>query len=256
MLIGYSMPAVTNVALSAGTWLTADAGAACVDGKPARRARYSAAGAATITLTLAAAVPIRVAAMLGLRGVAAGTAVSVTAASGTVNGTVQAFADGSFGCWFVLPEGAAGNSVAFQIGAGGTIDVGELVAMPAVDVAHESDWTDAVVDPSLSVLTLGAQRATVPRKAYRTFDGVLSADGVSPVRGGGLANGMDWEQLRTALLADARCVGIPRWQLPSGAVDAVALHRSALYATGRISGIAHLGGDFYSGAIALQEVPA
>lgn len=59
------MPSVTSVSITGGAWLTADGGAACCDGKPARKARLSwsagntTSSYVTITINFATASPPR-----------------------------------------------------------------------------------------------------------------------------------------------------------------------------------------------------
>lgn len=260
MLIGYSMPAVTGLALAGAAWLTADEGAACTDGKPARRARVN--GTPVFTLTFGAAFVPRVIAVLGLVGVAAGSTITATTgASGALGGNsataaaVQ-FADGSIGAWIVTGGTVSTATVKIAIGATGVIDIGELVAMPAVEIDIESNWTDEPVDPSLSNLSLAAQPSTVRRQAYRRLECLMTPDGVAKARAGGLANGMDWSRLRVAMFADGRVVGIPRWLTPAGAIDTAELHQTAIYGTARMGGTGHLGGDYYGASLAFQEVPS
>lgn len=288
MLIGYSMPAVTAIALSGGAgyaWLTSDNGSACYDGKPARRARLRWRNDAvpaighTLSITLdIASTPLRVVAALGLKNVPAGAKVEVYGkraadAGNTYNfggsniGTVVKLADGSFAAWFVLPATAtAVEKIEFRFfnDAAGvtwatavtTVDIGELVAMPAVDVDIEPEWAVEPVDPSQSSLSLAAQPSTVRRQAYRRLECSITPDGVAKARAGGLANGMDWSRLQVAMFGDARVVGIPRLLTPAGTVDTAELHRTALYGTARIGATGHLGGDYYAASATFQEVPA
>ena len=288
MLIGYSMPAVSAIALSGGAgyaWLTSDNGSACYDGKPARRARLRWRNDAvpaighTLSITLdIASTPLRVVAALGLKNVPAGAKVEVygkrAADAGTTynfgggnTGTVQLFADGTAGLWFVLPAAAtAVTKIEFRLfndNAGATwaipattLDIGELVAMPAVEIDHEPNWTDEPVDPSLSNLSLAAQPSTVRRQAYRRLECSMTPDGVAKARAGGLANGMDWSRLRVAMFADGRVVGIVRWLTSAGAIDTAELHQTAIYGTARMGGTSHLGGNYYGASVAFQEVPA
>lgn len=290
MLIGYSMPSVTAIALGGGAgtaWMTTDGGAACHDGKPARRARFrwrddgapAIAHTVSITLTWAIATQVRVVAVLGLKNVPAGVKVEIygkrPADAGTTYdftggnaGTVVQLVDGSFAAWFVLPAAVEPvQKVEFRFYndlAGATwataatlVDAGELVAMPAVDIPHESDWNDEPVDPTDSAtLTNSAQPTSVRRQAYRRINATLTAGSAAEVRGAALANGMDWERVRAALLGDQRCCCIPRWATTAGAVDVAALHRTALYGTGRIGAIEHLGGDHYGATTGFQEAPA
>lgn len=262
MLVAYVAPTVSNIAISGASWLTADAGAACVDGKPARRSRINSAGAAQITLTHAAAFKPRVIAVLGLRGVAAGAIISATTGAGAALGgnsasqPVVRFADGTFGAWIVTAGTVSTATVRVTIAAAGAIDIGELVALPAVEVAAQPDWVDELVDPTETRLSLGAQPLSTPRQSYRRLAANLTSAAVGEVRGGGLADGMDWDHLRAALAGDRPCAAATRYQDGAGAVDAVALNRSACFGTGRLGPTAHLGGDWYGAAFSLTEAPA
>lgn len=262
MLIAYAAPAVTEVAIAGGAWLTADAGAACVDGKPARRSRLNSAGVAQITLTHAAAFKPRVIAILGLRGVAPGAIITATTGAGGALGgnsasqPVVRFADGTLGAWIVTSGAVSTDVVRVTIGAAGVIDVGEMVALPAVEVAAQPDWVDELVDPTETRLSLGAQPLSTPRQSYRRIAANLTTAAVGEARGGALADGMDWDHLRVALSGDRPCAAATRYLDGAGAVDPTALHRSACYGTGRLGPTAHLGGDWYGAAFALTEAPA
>lgn len=285
MLLAYSMPLPSAVALSGNagsSWLTADAGAACYDGKPARKSRLcwcsdvvpDTADYVQVDLTIAS-TPLRVCAILGLTGVPAGAVVHVYgkrpadgAATWNFGGdntaTVVQFADGTFGAWFVLPAAAAAvtkigfrfyNDVAGDTWATAAtaIDIGELVAMPAVDVPIDKGWTQQLVDPSTRATTRFSAPATNVRVPYRVLGCVFSQSpaGEAPVRFGGLANGMDWEKLAAAFAGDARCAAIPRW------ADSARIHATAQYGicTG-IGATQHISGPFWRKEMTFQEVPA
>ncbi|RPE81854.1 hypothetical protein EDC50_1056 [Vulcaniibacterium tengchongense] len=148
------------------------------------------------------------------------------------------------------------TDVMFTISGGGVIDIGELVAMPAVEIDIEPNWVVDDIDPTESRRTLASQVSSVRRQAYRRFEAALSADAVAKVRAGGLANGADWGIVRAALLGDRRGAVIPRWKHPDGGIDAAELNRTAIYGIGRLAKVRHLGGDQYGSDIAFEEVPA
>lgn len=288
MLLAYSMPAVTAAALSgsAGSAWLVDGAAACYDGNPARKARlqWASAGAPAITdyvqveLTVAS-TSMRVCAILGLSNVPVGTVVRVYGkrpADGSVSwdfggqneATVVQFADGTFGAWFVLPDGAAAvTKVGFRFynnaagvtwaTAATTIDIGELVAMPAVEMLLDRNW--AFLAPgtsSRSSRTRASQIARAVGVDYRRLALPLDPAPITEVRGGGLANGMDWHRLRGAFAGLAAVVAIPRG-LYNGVVDLGEVNATALY--GVVAGqgdIAHAGGDQYTWSLTVEEVPA
>ena len=283
MLIGHSMPPVTAcnfIGSGAGNaWLTADGYAALFDGKPARAARMrwrndaapSIAHAVIVSMTFASAFKPRIVALLGLT-CGAGVKVEIRNADATPLGgtsltsrTVQ-FADGSVGVWVVLDGTVSTSGLQLHIfndrnGApwatsATALDIGEVVAMPAVDVEIQRDWTDELVDPTQSAMTRGAQVVSSRRQAYRRLEVALTAESAARVRAGGLEGGMDWHRLRAALLGDRRMVAIPRWRTPGGAVDGAEINRTALYGVARMGAAGHLGGDFYGTSMAVQEVPA
>ncbi len=279
------MPAVTAAALggaAGAAWLTADGAAACYDGKPARKARlqWAAAGAPTITdyvqvdLTIAA-TSLRVCAILGLTSVPAGAVVHVYGKragdagvtwdfGGQNQATVVQFADGTYGAWFVLPAGAAAvTKVGFRFYnnvAGATwataatsIDIGELVAMPAVEVLIDKGWTQQLVDPSIRSATRSSTPVANVRTPYRVLGCTFSPSpsGEAVVRFGGLANSMDWDKLAAALAGDARCIVMPRW------ADTARINATAQY--GICSGIGptqHVSGPFWRKEMTFQEIPA
>lgn len=248
MLIGYSMPAVNAVNLSAGSaWLTADNGSALFDGKPARATRLArSSGSPTINVTLASAIVVRVVGLLGLN-LSEGVVVSV----GATSATTRLLADGTVACWLLLPVAAATAAVSVVITtAQATVQIGELVIMPAVEVPLGSDWSVERIDPSESILSVASQVGTNPRQPYRRLTANVSIDSAAAARGGGLANGMDWDRLGAALTQDKRCVAIPR------TTDAAEVARTAIYGTGRLGQIQHLGGDYYGTSLMVAESPA
>lgn len=290
MLIGYSMPAVSAIALSGGAgyaWLTSDNGSACYDGKPARRARLRWRNDAvpaighTLSITLdIASTPLRVVAALGLKNVPAGAKVEVygkrAADAGTTynfggsnTGTVVKLADGSFAAWFVLPATAtAVEKIEFRIfndvagvtwaTAATTVDVGELVAMPAVDIKIDAGWSQPFVDPTQTSSTRGSQVTAVPLTAYRELAGTFSLSAETTVRYAALANSMDWDRLAIALSGARRCVAIPRWETVggNGVVSSSKLNAHAMYGVAtEIGDSAHVRGPWWQKAMKFREIP-
>lgn len=286
MLIGYHVPAQPTVAIYApgGGWLTADGGSACVDAKPARRARFAwrtnapaLADFCSLYVDYTQTFVPRVGCLLGLRGVPDGVltqAVGVQPGGATYilggNGAGQRtvrFPDGTVGLFWVF--GAAELAISdFELrfyndrngatwaNAATIVDVGEVAVMPAAEVEHQRDWSVELIDPSETSFSRGAQPGTSQRQAYRRMSCSLTADAVAAVRAGGLANGMDWEQLGRAMLGDRRVIAIPRWRTPAGAIAVSEVQRTALYGLGRLTTTGHLGGDYYGASAVFQEVPA
>jgi hypothetical protein len=286
MLIGYHVPASPTVGIYApgSGWLTADGGSACVDGKPARRARFgwrtnapALADFCALYVDFTQAFVPRVGCVLGLQGVPEGVrleAVGITpgganfilGGNGGTQRTVR-FADGTIGVFWVF--GAAEAAISdFELriyndrngvtwaNAATQVDVGEVAVMPAVDVEHQSDWAVELVDPSTTSFSRGAQPGTSQRQAYRRMTCSLAAQNVAVVRAGGLANGMDWDQLAHVMVGDRRAIAIPRWRTPAGAVAVAEVQRTSLYGLGRLTTTGHLGGDYYGATAVFQEVPA
>lgn len=288
MKIGYSMPKPSAIALSGGAgtaWLTSDAGAACFDGKPARRARFKwrddAAPAIAHTVSIAldiVSTKVGIVGALGLRGVPAGTRLEIygkrPADAGTTydfggqnTGLVLQFADGTFGAWFLLPDAAeAVTRVEFRIfnDTGGatwataatTVDVGELVAMPVLHIDIDAGWAQPRMDPSQVSRSRASQVAAVPFAGYRELNCTYSQTTEAKVRYGGLPGGMDWTRLDTALMGAQRCVVVPRWQT-GGAVDPAKVNAHAMYGiAAELGEIQHITGPFWRRAARFQEVPA
>lgn len=277
------MPHVTGCAFvgsGAGTaWLTSDGYTALFDGKPARRARMqwrndttpSTSHAVIVSATFAQSFKPRVVALLGL---SCDTGVRIEVRNGdasvlggnALNVRTTRLPDGSVGAWVVLDGTVSTSQVQFRIfndrdGAtwatsATTLDIGEFVVMPAIEIEHQPDWSEEVVDPTEAQLTRAAQMVSARRQAYRRLEAILTADAGAKVRGGGLANGMDWHQLRLALLGDRRMCALPRWKTAAGAVDGAEAHRTGVYGVGRLGATGHLGGDYYGASITVQEVPA
>lgn len=254
------MPAVTNIALTGGTWLTADGGAALVDGKPARVARLQASGTPAIALTFASSFVPRIIGVLGLRGVAPGAAVRVTSPAGLGGnaGTATAvrFADGTVGTWIVTAGTVSTAALTVSIAGSGQVDVGEIAAMPAVEIPIDAGWSQVLIDPSEIHRSRSGQVAATPRPAYRDLQVVYSLAKDHQVRGGGLAGGLDWEQLATRISGGRRCVAVPRWRT-AGALDPSKVNRTAMYGiAAELGEIEHVRGPWWRQAAAFQEIPA
>lgn len=265
MLIGYTPinSAVSGIAITGAAWLTPDGGAGCYDGKPARKARAD--GTPAITLTYASAFKPRIIAVLGLAGdVAEGVSIVATTGSGGALGgnagtaTVRRFADGTLGTWIVTDGSVSTSTVKIAIGATGQIDIGEIVALPAVEVLIDRSWAfDAPGSSTRMYRGRSSQVSGVPGTDYRRLTASLDPSPVDQVRGGGLANGMDWHQLRAAFSGSARVAAIPRWKTTAGALDSDELNATALYGiVGSQGAITHQGGDQYSWSLGFEEVPA
>lgn len=252
MLIGYQPPALSSVALANAVWLTADAGANLTDGQPARVSRIQTSGTPSITLTFATAFTPRLIALLGLGGaVQAGDVISATTGAGGALGgnaggqPVAALPDGSLACWIVTDGAAVAADIEITINRTGVLDIGEVAVMPAVEIAHQADWTMDVIDPSESQRTRGQQVVTRPRRSYRRLQASFAPAALADVRGSALAGGMDWQQLQARVQGSQRVAAVPRWQTPAGAIDAAELHRTAIYGVALAGGIAHLSGIYY-----------
>jgi len=236
MLIAHAMPTVTHVALTGGTWLTADTWKALTDGRPSRAARIQRSGTVTLTVTLNPAIVPGVIAVLGLN-VPAGTTVT----AGGANGTTHALPDGTT-CAYLLPTGTAPvSTLTVTIAGSGLLQLGELALMPAIDVPIEPDWSVELIDPSESTRDRSSQIATAARIPYRRLQAHLQAQGAATAR--------TWEHLRMALTGNRRAIAIPRHADPDS------LHHTALYGVGRIGTIAHLGGNWFSAPLTFDELP-
>ena len=264
MLIGYPPPAVTGIAIAGATWLTADGGAACYDGKPARKARLSVSTTPAITLTYAAAFIPRVIAVLGLVGVAVGSTITATTGAGGALGgnsataTAVKFADGSIGAWIVTGNTVSTATVKITIGATGTIDIGEIAAKPAVSLPIMDGWQVATIDPSVSSRTRGAQLNTVAQSAYRSLSATLAPMGIAATRNGGLDNGMDLSKLAVALRGGARCCAIPHYlDIDTRVLDPAMVNATAIYGVAvTLPDPANVQRQWSGAQIVVEEVPA
>jgi hypothetical protein len=292
MLIAYSMPPVTSLALAGGSgaaWLTSDGYAALFDGKPARRARLrwrdSAVPATSHYVALqvgfAVPTPLRVIAVLGLRGIpegvkleARGREVGAPSATALLGGTALTqrtamLPDGTTGAW-LLGDATSTAYEGFELriyndasgvtwaNAATTIDLGELFAAPAVSVPIQPDWRFS--EPGTTrqrARTRAAQLASAPGQEFRRLGVTAQPQSKAIARGGGLPHGMDWSRLQAALRNDARAAAIPRWRTPTGAIDAGEVQATALYGIAEELGeIQHLGGDYYAWNPMFEEIPA
>ncbi|MHC6216758.1 hypothetical protein ACVQEN_06005 [Stenotrophomonas acidaminiphila] len=253
MLIGYGMPAVQSVALVGGAWLTADAGAALFDGKPARRSRIARTGALSINITFAGTIVPRIVALLGL-SLPPGVPVTAAGASGT---TVR-LPDGSVCAW-LFPTGAASvSSVSVGIDTtAATVEVGEIAVLRAVDVGIADGWAVATIDTSVHTRTKGAQLNTVEGPRYRRFTGNLSARHTDVAHGAGLG-GTDWDAVVLALQGRRRGCIVPEYsRTKGGSIDPALAARSAIYgAASNTWSVENVSGRYFAGYLEFEEVPA
>lgn len=288
MLFGYDQVTAVAWGLSGGSgtaWLAPDGDAALVDGSPQRRARIrwrndgSPSTAHTVSLQGAfeAAQSVRLAGLLSLRNIPAGTKVEVrgkrvedagyTYALGgnSLTQTVTRLPDGSLGCWWVFDadlDPLVGIEVRVYNDAGGTtvftasseLDIGELAVFSAVEITVDNDWELALVDPSSRKRSRASQFDILPRPAYRRFTARYTPAFRDQALAGGLGNGLDWQRFEFALSGGRAAAVIPRWAVPGGGVDAEAVQSTAIY--GRASNFAarrHTRGDIYDGGVSIEE---
>ena len=252
MLIGFNMPAVQSVSLVGGSWLTADAGRAMFDGKPARKTRINRTGALSINIVFESAIVPRIIALLGLN-LPAGISVSAAGASGQ---TIR-LPDGSVCAW-LFPTGiAAVSSVAVQITTVVTaVEVGEIAVFRALEVGISDGWNVTRTDDTLHARTKGGQLNSVAGAVYRRLSATLSARPTVQVWGGGLA-GMDWDAVIATLLQGRRGCVIPRYRASkSASLDPAIAAQSAIYGTA-VNGWSadNVSGQYYVGFLEFEEVP-
>ena len=280
MIIGYSMPEVSSIAITGGTWLTADGGAACYDGKPARRARLQWSAGATlgsyvqITLTFSSTSPLRVLAALGLT-VPAGVRIDFLSGSGGALGGTTSGArtvtmpDGTAGVFAVADAGGAATggcivriyndcSGATWASDGMAVDVGELVAMPGVATGIRDGWGMQTIDPGEFSRTRGGQLSASRHSAYRVLEASFSGLSAAAVRGAGLENSMDMDKLAAALRGGSRCVVVPHYRdMATRELDQQSITRSAIYGyASQIPNAANISRGYFTGQIVVEEIPA
>jgi len=278
MLISYSRPAIIWALIGPGAaWLSDDAGAALINGRPAAVSRLqwlsgaqTTASVLTLRGTWATAFAPRVLALLGLT-LPAGTLITLafrraadagyTYLADLASQRVVQLPDGSRCAWFVLDDGLdavigvefrIANDVdgAASIAADSAFDIGEAWVGPTVEIPHTADWKDIDNDPSVQRRSKGSQPFTTEVRGYRTLQAPFALGKLPVVRGGGLANGMDWQMLRANIRASSRVTVVPRFD------TAAEIHRTALFGVGRFDPIAHLSGPNYFGGIVVDEAPA
>jgi hypothetical protein len=253
VLIGFNMPAVQSVALVGGTWLTADAGAALFDGKPARRSRIARTGALSVNVTLGSPVVPSIIAVLGLN-VPAG--VTITAAGAA--GQTHKMPDGTVCAWLFPASAAAVSAVSVEIATAVTnVEIGEIAIFRAVDVGIGDGWNVTRIDTTVHTRTKGAQLNSVEGPSYRRFTANLSARPTEQAWNGGLA-GMDWETIMIALMSGKRGCVVPQYNHEKGGpLDPALAARSAIY--GSLSNAwatDNVSGRYFSGYLDFEEVPA
>ena len=266
MLISYSMPVVTSIELTGGTWLTEDDGDACCDGRPARKARLqwdagtSLGSCVEIRLNFASEAILRV---FGLLGSTLPPGVRIVIGSTAAEARTDYMQDATVGAWLVAPEDIRATSCAIRIynncngevwaNSSNIIDIGELWAGPAVEIPADAGWSLSTVEPSDISRSRAAQVNVNRQSAYRVLSCAFSPQpsGTATVRGAGLANGMDWEKLAAALRGYQRCVAIAQVKTVEG------INNTAIYGVAQeIGETQHLRGQFFRKPMVFAEIPA
>lgn len=263
MLIAYPPPALNTVALTNATWAGTTSGK-LTDGQPATLARLTTSGTPSITLTFASAFVPRVIPLLGLRGaIAAGDIVTATTGAGGALGgnsasqAVVQLPDGSLACWIITGGTVSTTTIKITINRTGTLDIGEVAAMPGVDLGLRDGWTSERIDPSPKSRTRGQQVVTRTLRSYRRFSGLITPAAVEAVRKGGLAGGMDWDTLSARLSGGARCAVIPQYHdMLTKLPDYALAQKEAVYGVAvELPGPSNLQRQYFSAGIAVEEVP-
>lgn len=258
MLIGYGQPAIT-LSVSGATAVNIGA---LIDGRPSSVCRFlGGAGSVQVRADWAGAAAVRVVAALGL-SCPAGTVLTLTGkragdagysyALGGASATqkVVELVDGSRAAWWVLPVSNT-PLVGLQLAvAAGAFDMGELAVLRGVEIDHEPGSNSDRIDPSIVERTLGGGVNTIARRTYRRLRVKPTSDYLNSVRGGALANGMDWERLVYAMTASGRVAVATHWASPAE------LHRTAIYGRAAPAAIAHKAGSMYgSDDWIFEEIP-
>jgi hypothetical protein len=252
MLIGYGLPP-QSVALSGGTWLTGDGGAALFDGKPARRARIARSGALAINITMDQAIVPGIIAVLGTN-LPPGTVVR---AAGAQAQTLR-LPDGSVCAWLFPTSNALLSSVAVEIDTVVTnVDIGEIAVFAAVDVGIKDGWVVAHVDGSIHNRTKGGQLNTVPGPTYRRLTATLSGRPTEIARKSGLA-GMDWESIAVAMAGRRRACVVPQYRdIATKEFDPVLAARAAIYGYAtQLPSVENISRQYFTGYLEFEEIPS
>ena len=149
------------------------------------------------------------------------------------------------------------TTAAADINRTGTLDIGEAVAMPGVDLGLRDGWTTERIDPSAKTRTRGQQVVTRVMRSFRRFSGQITPAAVEAVRKGGLAGGMDWDTLSARLAGGARCAVIPQYHdMLTKLPDYALAQREAVYGLAvELPGPSNLQRQYFSAGIAVEEVP-
>lgn len=260
MIIGYGQPQL-RASIDGASLL---GGAALVDGRPTSLARVAeVTESARLRIDWDGSAPVRIIAMLGLTCsagtglVLTGRLMGQTSYSHDLGGTARTqvvveLPDGSRAAWWVLPA-ATPNLAGLQVevlSGGSGFDIGEFVAMPAVEIPHEPGSSTERIDPSLVERTLGGGLNVVARRTYRRVRATPTADYLAAVKGGALAGGMDWARLTHRLAGSARVAMALHWNSLNE------LHQDALYGRAVAASATHRAGTLYgSGEWVFEEVP-
>lgn len=282
MLISYNRPSdIAWSLIGAGSaWLSADAGGALTNGRPAAASRLqwlsgaqTTASVLTLRGTWGTAIVPRVVGLVGLT-LPVGTLIRLafrrpadagyTYLADMPQQRVVQLPDGSRCAWFVLDDGldpvigveyrlvndVGGDAL---IAAGAAIDIGEAWIGPTVEIPHEAGWSRGINDPSVLRRSKGSQLFASKQRSWRTLQIQFSPDLEAAVRGNGLEGGSDWEQIEAALLGGAPCVVVPRWR---GQTTDYLQRTAMLMAATKQTDIQHAAASYYNKAVSFEELPA
>lgn len=121
------------------------------------------------------------------------------------------------------------NSSTWAVNGETTLDLGEAVPMRTEELKVKPGYEDRPVENSLLRWTLGSQPHRKSRPTRRELPFELTPDQVAAIRGEGLAGGKDWSRIDAALAGYAPCMALLHYLDESGALDADALHETALF---------------------------
>jgi hypothetical protein len=181
---------------------------------------------------------------------------------------VMELPDGSRSIWWVLDAGldevegiefAIYNDVdgSALIVAAQPFEIGEAWIGRAASVIIDQNWTVQPIDPTADERTIDSQDSPPYVTPYRRLTVTAPLLTRAQAHGDpGDVDALDLEELDALLARGARCVAIPRYLEPyTTNLDALWLHRSAIFGKSKVGATPHTGGDYYTKSYEFLELP-
>lgn len=143
------------------------------------------------------------------------------------------------------------NGVTY-LNASDTFDTGQCIFSDGIEFLIQTDWTLGNKVTSLSKRSLGSQPSRVSRPGYRTLEVTPIFGDDDDMRGSGLSNGSNWQEVSAVLRQDPYALAIARTDTSDN------IQKTSIYGEiTRIPDVTHKSGAYYQpNILEIEEIPA